>query len=227
MDAIVDALMAPSSGTAVDQVEFHPSAICTLRVSMSAAAAERLIRRLTEGAHADLQAGWLARMNKGIRQKPLEATGYGVPPPVAWRPVGDGWVDVNPPGWVEQTLHVTASVHLTQAERSAGDPAAVATAAARIEGLRLLALQVDELKMPAGGTVADFLARHEELARDLAMFFTSARAVAEPEYDASTATARVQLALPLARLWRILKTRMVPIDVDAPAALPADANERP
>jgi hypothetical protein len=227
MDALVDALMAPSSGTVVDQVAFHPSAICTLRGSLPAAAAERLIRKVTEGASADLRTVWLAQMNKGIRQEPLEETGYGVPPPVAWRPVGDGWVDVDPPAWVEQTLHVTASVHLTQAERSAGDPAAVAMAAARIEGLRLLALKVDELEMPADGTVADFLARHEELARDLAMFFTSARAVAEPEYDASTATARVQLALPLDRLWRILKTRMVPVNVDAPAAPPADDNKRP
>ena len=129
---LVDLLMAQPTEIIVDQVSFHPPAICTLRVSLSPQRAEQLLRQAGQQDDTRRLQAWLDRVRRVMQDQPLEATGYGVPPASAWRTPHPVWVDVDPPAWVSRTLYVTATVHLPQVERATTDPYAVATAAARI-----------------------------------------------------------------------------------------------
>lgn len=226
-EKFADLLMAEPAGITIDQVTFHPGAICTLRVSVPVERLEQILRQAGKELDRRILQDWLEQLRGSTQGRPMEATGYGVPPASAWQIPRQLWVDVDPPPWVGRTLGVAASVHLPQVERAASDPQAVAAAAARVEGIRQLAQQVDALALSDGVKVAAFLARHEDLARDVAMFLSSTRALAPASYDPATATASVRLALPLQRLWRILKTRMVPIEVGPPGAVEADSAEEP
>jgi hypothetical protein len=226
-DHLADLLMANATGIAVSQVTFHPGAICTLRIAVTPERAEQVVREAGADLSAAARSQWLDSLRRTTQGEAMEATGYGVPPAGAWRTPRELWLYADPPSWHTHTLRLTATVRLSNAEHAAGDLQAMAADAARIEGIRRFAEQVDALTLPDGIGVATFLVAHPEMAEDVAMFLSSARTLSAPSYDADAATATVQMELPLGRLWRVLKARMVFATADQAAPTTAGEGDQP
>lgn len=128
------------------------------------------------------------------------------------------------PTWSNTTL--VASGHY----RPAGDdnPAPDARAqAARLDALAALYGRVAELEVQPGTTVAAYLGYHQDLKSDVALLITAARTVEGPRATEGGRT-EVTVALPLERLWQIVRRKMIaqeaepPEDIHPPAVSQAE-----
>ena len=142
----------------------------------------------------------------------LSATGLGVPPSDAIIRPRYVPIELNAPAWSTTTL--TATGRYEPADEASSDDAD-RIAAARLNGVDDLRLQVERLVIQKDVTIADFLGHHDELKDDVVLFLSGTRIAREPQ-DASDGSVEVSVALPLERLWWIVRRGMERVEVDAP-----------
>ncbi|MGB9626406.1 MAG: hypothetical protein ACPMAQ_16250, partial [Phycisphaerae bacterium] len=135
----------------------------------------------------------------------ITVEGVGVPPPP-----GLAWPGQSPaneaPTWATETLTAVGQSP-PGAEGTAGpDPLRAREAVirqARVDAVRNMWLQIDELLLPQRGRVRDFILAHPEIGADLAELEERMREAGEPEISAQ-GRASVKIMMPLAPLWDVL-----------------------
>ncbi len=185
---------------------YDPVGVCRLPVSLSAASLGDLLSK----AAADVSAA--ARFPKmqfdGLAAlapaEPIAVEGVGIPPPprLAWP--GRRWA-AETPTWATETLTAIGRGRPGRETDEEGPEVRqqVAVGRARLDAMRNMWSQVDDLVLPDGRRVRDVILAHPELAEDLAGLEGRMR---ELGFAASGAGGEVtvRLTLPLGPLWDVL-----------------------
>lgn len=177
---------------------FEPFAVCRfpavvargdLIEVLTLAAADA--RRSSELPHIDF-----GRLTDPTWRGPISVEGFGTPPPVhlAWP---DGSPHLETPTWADELLTATGEARVARPGAEAD-----AVAAARIDAIRVMWSQVDELVLPDGRRVGPLIAAHPELADALASLEPRMQDAVPPVVR--NGTAAVKITLPLALLWEAL-----------------------
>ena len=160
---------------------FEPSGVCRVLIQLRRAALE-------EATQSDLSA----------LPRTFKAAGFAVPPPgVSSR---RGLPDVgSAPEWTSRTL----TAHATGKGPDDADPTVreLTTAAAHLEASRQLWLQIEALPLPAGDTVGQRVLAQPLLATHIQNTFISLA----PPTVADDGTVRVELTVPLTRVWTLIE----------------------
>ena len=149
----------------------------------------------------------------------ITVEGVGVPPPP-----GLAWPGRSPaneaPTWVTETLTAVGQSP-PGAEGTAGLGPLHAREAlirqARVDAIRNMWMQIDELMLPQRGRVRDFLSAHPEIGADLAALEGRMRDAGAPEVNAEGRIS-VKIVMPLAPLWDVLSRAAT---ADKPGSRPA------
>lgn len=128
-------------------------------------------------------------------------------------------IELDRPAWADTVLRATGRC---AAGEPAGATAADRAAAARFDGIDALRRQVEALVVSRDVTVSRFLGLRAELKDDVVVFLGGARAASAPR--TSDEAVEVDVELPLAKLWAILRRGMEVVEVDPPASRPSESN---
>lgn len=222
-DAIRAAARAALDSAADVSIELAPDqvAVAQARLPMP-----RLIRVLSDVHQAvyrgdRFDAADFREMALLSQRTELQATGLAVPPEHTRLRVPFRLIELDRPGWADQTREVVGAYEPADA-LPAGR--VLRRVLAKLMGVYDLRAEVMALVLPGGGTVADLLEYRPELKAEVLVFLSGARVISRIEETAEGGTT-VRLSLPLERLWLIVQRGMRRLEVDPPVAAEAGAVE--
>lgn len=179
-------------------------AVATLRLGK-----RELLRILTQ-VHGDLYHGTdfaaadFRGMSLLIDTDTLTATGLAPPPASARLRSRFTPVEKRTPAWITRT--VTAVGRYAPRDGETLDRGAVEEAA-RLDGIDALRQQVEALVIQGNTTVGEFCGYYPELKGDVVVFLSGARIAGAARIQAD-GTLELPVALPLGRLWEIVRRKM-------------------
>lgn len=179
-------------------------ALAEVRIGVQA-----LLRILTD-VHASVYAGDalsaadLRGMILNQDAEVLVVQGLAAPPTKTVEQRQIGPVVFDPPPWVKNVQR--AAGRYIPADGTELDVDALADAA-WLDGLDQLRQQVAQLEVRPGVTVAEYLAYHQNLKRDVLLFMSGAHPTGRPR-SLDGGGLEVDVVLPLQRLWEILRRNM-------------------
>jgi hypothetical protein len=147
------------------------------------------------------------------------ATGLATPPLAARQANRYQPIERNAPDWIDAPLTATGRFM-----PPAGFPAdaALRHERARIAAFAPLRVAAERLLLPGDVPVADFLAYHQDLKDDVALWLSGARP-AGPLREVDGGVLELPVELPPRRLWEILCRRMILEEIDPPERSPTPA----
>lgn len=215
-DAFLDEMQRQADGKPI----YEPFGVCRLPMKLSLKEIAAVLARAADATSKDVG---LPRMDftqltdPGQRGSTISVEGVGVPPPARL-----AWPGRSPsteaPTWATETLTAIGqsppAVDMPADLDAAGGREA-AIERARLDAIRNMWLQVDELVLPGRRRVQDVVLAHPEVAADLAALEDRMQDVSQPEVN-EAGRASVKIMMPLAPLWDVLSR--VASRTDRPAA---------
>jgi hypothetical protein len=215
-EAVRDALRREVQKAAKVDVRFQADQVAEARARLNTRDLVRIAMRVHQEEYKgdDFQAADFREMALLVPAEDLVGLGLSTPPRKAMLAPRYAPIEYNAPEWAGTALG--GSGRYTPAEGEASDEAA-RREAARLDGIERLSREIDKLLIQSGVTVAQYLAYHQDLKEDVALFLSGARVIsaAAPRADG---TVEVKLELPLRRLWEILRRNMRLEEVEPPPA---------
>lgn len=126
-------------------------------------------------------------------------------------------IEYDAPAWSTQTLTALGRFEPVDDERL---PESTRIELARIDGMDKLRQKVEALVLPGNFALTDFLGYRQELKDDVVIFLSGARPVSKPRVALGGAV-ELDVELPLARLWQIVRRGSTLIDIDPAGGTPA------
>lgn len=198
--ALENALRERLESHVAAEVRFEPFGVASCRFELPRDLVVQWLRADAQGVapHLDLSA-----LGDPTAPPTIEAVGLSTPPPAhlvspAATPVA------HPPPWATDVLTAVGwSEPMPEAGTGDASTLAEATARARIDAIRNMWSQVDELVLPDGSRVRTRIAAHPEIGPELAELERRMSVAAQPVLDARRRLA-VKLTMPLGPLWDVL-----------------------
>ncbi|MCG3128314.1 MAG: hypothetical protein CHACPFDD_03197 [Phycisphaerae bacterium] len=180
-----------------------------------------LIRVLTDVHAAEYRAGDIRASDfremalvAGVSE--LRASGMATPPEKFRLTPRFREIELDRPAWAETTLRAVGRCQTAEAPAPADR-----AAAARFDALDALRRQVEGLEVSPGVSVARLLGYRADLKDDVVIFLGGGRVVGGPR--TTDEAVEVDVELPLARLWALLRRGMEIIEVDPPTSRPSES----
>jgi hypothetical protein len=149
-------------------------------------------------------------MTLNAKSSELRATGLAIPP-IRYRQLPPHELtEFDAPPWASTTLSADGHHQPVDGEELAHDER---VERARLDGMAELRNKLEAMTVHGGVAVAQVLGSRSELQDDFAVFLSGARVVDEPRGQPDD-TLTVDVALPLERLWKIVRRGMERIEVD-------------
>lgn len=181
-------------------VSFEPFGIASCRFELPRDLVVQWLGTDAQGVapHVDLSA-----LEDPTAPPTIEVVGLSTPPPAHLVSPAAGPV-AHPPAWAADVLTAVGwSKPLPVAGAASESTLTDATAQARIDAVRNMWSQVDELVLPDGSRVRTRITAHPEIGPELAELERRMSVAAEPVLDARRRLV-VKLAMPLGPLWDVL-----------------------
>ena len=186
------------------EVIFEPFGVCRYVVRLPHAEAVDRLARAEEDVvvRSSVPRMGLARSLVADPSAVMMVEGLGISPPVrvAW----PGAVAVvEAPAWANEMLTAVGQGEPPRAETDPARRRAVAVERARLDAIRTMWFQVDELVLADGRSVRHLIRAHPEIAADLRTIERRMQPVGEVQFD-DEGRATVKVTMPLAPLWDVL-----------------------
>ena len=220
--AVRDAVRDEVKRAAALQLEFAPDQVVVAEARLSMRDLLHMLTRVHQEQYRgdDFTAADFREMALLAEKEELTGSGLATPPARTVLRTGYPPIEYNAPAWASATLAAIGR-HLPVGAESSD--AAARRAAARLDGIDRLRVQVEQLVIQKNVTVAEFLGYHQDLKDDVTLFLSAARVTGAPQTRPDGGVER-ELSLPLRRLWEIVRRKMTLEEVAPPAeSAPASA----
>ena len=222
-EEVRQAVQAELQRMAKVKVEFAPDQVAVVEVRVGMRDLLRILTRVFQEHYRgdEFEAADFREMVLLGGQDDAIALGLATPPSESLLHSRYEPIELDVPDWAAKTLTATGRFVPADGEAPELDAAA---AAARLDGVAQLGLQIEQLVIQKNVTVAELLGYYQVLKDDVALFLTGTRAVAAPT-PLPSGGVEVKVELPLRRLWEILR-RSMKVDEVEPSPASAPASER-
>jgi hypothetical protein len=203
---------------------YEPFGVCRLPARLSLKEIAEVLSRAAADTPAEvgLPRVDLTQLADPAQRKAIAVEGVGVPPTprLAWP--GQSPAD-EVPAWATETLTAVGQSPAGTDASTGTDATGQREAAirrARLDAIRNMWLQVDELTLPDGRRARDAILAHPELADELAALENRMTDASAPEID-TEGRASVKIVMPLGPLWDTLSHTAARPRLPAPATRPS------
>lgn len=206
-------------------VNCEPDRTAVARATISV----RELMRILSDAHerhargSDFALADFRRMVLDAPDDTLSGTGLATPAPDALLQTKYTPVEYNAPSWAGRTLRATGQYDPDDEENL---PADVRIELARLDGVNAVRAQVMDLVIQRDVTIAEFLGYYQNLKPDVALLLSATRPAGTPTLS-KEGTVSLPVALPLRRLWEIVRREMKLQAVEPPRGALLDTEESP